>query len=167
MYPQPASNYAHRTSTRHSRLIDLYLPGLYVKCVAQLAVGRYTLSCMWLAATLDRERRDGGARAHFYYPSRGEWIQWVNMLPELQIPEGATMGDIVVPNAYTAQYNSLLTLLLNRDKKVGGDLPIPFSAAMYWVTHNINVQSFSRPIIQEICVWRTQYSIGAIAQVSI
>lgn len=39
------------------------------------------------------------------------------MLPELQIPDAATMGDIVVPNAYTAQYNSLLTLLLNRDKK--------------------------------------------------
>lgn len=62
--------------------------------------------------------RDGGPRAHFYNPSRGEWVQWVNMLPELQIPDAATMGDIVVPNAYTAQYNSLLTLLLNRDKKV-------------------------------------------------
>ncbi|CAM9242983.1 unnamed protein product [Ectocarpus fasciculatus] len=61
--------------------------------------------------------RDGGPRAHFYNPSRGEWVQWVNMLPELQIPDAATMGDIVVPNAYTAQYNSLLTLLLNRDKK--------------------------------------------------
>lgn len=61
--------------------------------------------------------RDGGARAHFYNPSRGEWVQWVNMLPDLQIPDAATMGDIVVPNAYTAQYNSLLTLLLNRDKK--------------------------------------------------
>eukprot|EP00903_Cladosiphon_okamuranus_P016611 g15323.t1 len=61
--------------------------------------------------------RDGGARAHFYNPSRGEWVQWVNMLPELQIPDAATMGDIVVPNSYTAQYNSLLTMLLNRDKK--------------------------------------------------
>lgn len=40
------------------------------------------------------------------------------MLPELLIPDRAEMGDIVVPNAYTAQYNSLLTLLLNRDKKV-------------------------------------------------
>lgn len=56
-------------------------------------------------------------RGHFYNPSRGEWTQWVHMLPELQIPDAATMGDIVVPNAYTAQYNSLLTLLLNRDKK--------------------------------------------------
>lgn len=62
--------------------------------------------------------RDGGARAHFYNSSRGEWVQWVNMLPDLQIPDTASMGDIVVPNAYTAQYNSLLTLLLNRDKKV-------------------------------------------------
>ena len=61
--------------------------------------------------------RDGGPRAHFYNPSRGEWVQWVSMLPDLQIPDAATMGDIVVPNAYTAQYNSLLTLLLNRDKK--------------------------------------------------
>ena len=41
------------------------------------------------------------------------------MLPPLEIPDEAKMGDIVVPNAYTAQYNSLLTLLLNRDKKVG------------------------------------------------
>lgn len=40
------------------------------------------------------------------------------MLPELKIPDTAEMGDIVVPNAYTAQYNSILTLLLNRDKKV-------------------------------------------------
>lgn len=63
--------------------------------------------------------RDGGARAHFYNPTKGEWVTWVNMLPQLQIPDEATMGDIVVPNAYTAQYNSLLTLLLNRDKKVG------------------------------------------------
>lgn len=62
--------------------------------------------------------RDGGARAHFYNASRGEWVQWVHMLPELKIPDEATMGDIVVPNAYTAQYNSLLTLLINRDKKV-------------------------------------------------
>lgn len=41
------------------------------------------------------------------------------MLPPLEIPDEVEMGEIVVPNAYTAQYNSLLTLLLNRDKKVG------------------------------------------------
>lgn len=44
------------------------------------------------------------------------------MLPQLQVPDGATMGDIVVPNAYTAQYNSLLTLLLKRSKKVTGSV---------------------------------------------
>lgn len=45
-------------------------------------------------------------------------MRWVDMLPQLKIPDGAAIGDIVVPNAYTAQYNSLLTLLLSRNKKV-------------------------------------------------
>lgn len=62
--------------------------------------------------------RAGGIRAHFYCPKSGDWIPWVEMLPQLQVPDEATMGDIVVPNAYTAQYNSLLTLLLKRSKKV-------------------------------------------------
>lgn len=81
----------------------------------------------------DNAVRDGGARAHFYNPSRGEWIQWINMLPPLEIPDEAKMGDIVVPNAYTAQYNSLLTLLLNRDKKVGDQADKLFVARLLCV----------------------------------
>lgn len=75
--------------------------------------------CLDGTAMIDaKPNREGDARAYFYSPVKGEWIPWVNMLPELEIPDAAEMGDIVVPNAYTAQYNSLLTLLLNRDKKV-------------------------------------------------
>ncbi|CAM9229232.1 unnamed protein product [Discosporangium mesarthrocarpum] len=62
--------------------------------------------------------KEGDARNYCYSATKGEWVPWVSMLPELNIPAGTPMGNIVVPNAYTAQYNMLLQLLLTRNKKV-------------------------------------------------
>jgi len=48
----------------------------------------------------------------------GRWKTWVEILPKIDIAPGTLYSNIVVPNAYTAQYGFLLDLLLQRDKKV-------------------------------------------------
>ncbi|CAM9368513.1 unnamed protein product [Chrysoparadoxa australica] len=56
-------------------------------------------------------------RSYCYQPSIRKWVQWVDMLPTLSLDAGTSFSDIVVPNAYTAQYTMLLGLLLSQDRK--------------------------------------------------
>jgi dynein heavy chain len=48
----------------------------------------------------------------------GKWKSWTDTLPKFEIAPGTLYSNIVVPNAYTAQYGYMLDLLLKHDKKV-------------------------------------------------